>query len=171
MRISREQAFMQVAHIWARRSTCMRRNIGAVIVVGNRLVSTGYNGAPAGDPHCDGLTCIPPGERGCTRALHAEYNAICRLPEQFQDDTKAMFTTESPCLACASLIATCKITRVYYENEYRLDAGVKFLIRNKIAVFKMTPSGLLIRKDLSGDNTTLTEELLGGDLYGCTQWR
>src|SRR5215831_10652027 len=81
-RITRWQAFMQTAEVWSRRSTCMRRNVGAVIAVNDRIVSVGYNGAPPGEPHCDGKTCIPPGCIGCARAVHAEINAIKYLPSE-----------------------------------------------------------------------------------------
>ena len=101
-RISREQAFMLTAGVWAQRSTCMRRNVAAVIVVYNHIVSIGYNGAPAGEPHCDGQTCVPPGLTGCIRAIHAEVNALNYLPQEFIRLPKQMYTTESPCIACAA---------------------------------------------------------------------
>lgn len=161
-RISREQAFMQTAEVWARRSTCCRRSIGCVIVVNDRIVSTGYNGAPAGEPHCDGVSCVPPGQIGCTRALHAEYNAIERVPAEFLVTPKKMFVTESPCIACASRIIDGPIknfTHIYYLNEYRVDVGIKNIIISRIDVFRMTPSGFICRKSLDERNC-LTEELI-----------
>src|SRR6516165_4578533 len=96
---------MRTAEVFSCRSTCMRRNVGAVIVVNNRIVSVGYNGAPAGEPHCDGKTCIAPGTIGCSRAIHAEINAINHLPQELIKAPKQLFVTESPCPACAAVIA------------------------------------------------------------------
>ena len=75
--------FMEIARVIASRSTCLRRHIGAVIVKGKQIVSTGYNGAPAGHPHCADLGCarehVPSGQRSeLCRAAHAEQNAICQ---------------------------------------------------------------------------------------------
>lgn len=151
-RISREQAFMLTAEVWSRRSTCMRRNIGAVIVVNDRIVSTGYNGAPSGQPHCDGKTCIPPGMLGCTRTLHAETNAIDRIPAEFLITPKQMYCTESPCIACAAKISggpAKNFTAVYYLNEYRVAIGIENLLLSGIQVYRMTPAGFLCRKFLN----------------------
>ncbi len=158
-RISREQAFMQTAEVWAQRSTCMRRNVGCVVVVNDRIVSTGYNGAPSGEPHCDGETCIPPGQVGCTRTVHAEYNAIARVPDEFLTTPKKMFVTESPCVACAARIIdgpAKNFTHIYYLNEYRVDTGIKNMIMANIDVYRMTPSGFIIRK-LITDHCTMEE--------------
>jgi dCMP deaminase len=148
-RISREQAFMQTAEVWSRRSTCMRRNVGAVIVVNNHIVSIGYNGAPPGEPHCDGTTCIPPGLLGCARAIHAEINAIDFLPDQFVRVPKHLYVTESPCPACAARLVDGPVKNflsVTFFHEYRVDSGIKTLIIGGIAVQRMTPSGYLVAK-------------------------
>lgn len=155
-RISREMAMMQTAEVWARRSTCMRRNVGAIIVVDKNIVSIGYNGAPPGEPHCDGLTCVPPGEPGCTRALHAEYNAIERLDPKFLRVSKVMYTTESPCIACATLIVNHHFSALYYLHEYRVDTGIKQLLKARMQVYRMTPGGMLIRKHLTDNQLTET---------------
>jgi len=161
-RITREQAFMLTAEVWARRSTCMRRNIGAVIVVNNHIIAVGYNGAAPGEPHCDGLTCIPPGMLGCSRTLHAETNAIDRVPSDHIITPKIMFCTESPCIACAAKIMDGPVrnfTAFYYLNEYRVDTGIKNLIMHKINVYRMTPSGFICRKSIDKCGN-LTEELV-----------
>jgi dCMP deaminase len=160
-RISRELAFMQVAEVFSRRSTCMRRNVGCVITVNENIVSIGYNGAPAGQPHCDGETCVVPGEIACSRTVHAEFNAISRVPTVFVKAPKRMFVTESPCIACASRITSGPIknfTAVYYLNEYRIDTGIRNIIMSGIDVFRMTPSGFIIRKLLDEDRC-MTEKL------------
>jgi dCMP deaminase len=157
-RISREQAFMQTAQVWAQRSTCFRRNVGAVVVVDSHIISQGYNGAPAGDPHCDGLTCYTR-ELGCIRSIHAEANAIKYCPSNYDDISKTMFTTESPCIACATIIHQHRFSAVYYLNEYRLTAGIKYLLLKGTRVFRMTPAGMIMHKLLI-DNE-LTETVLG----------
>lgn len=78
MRISREQMFMDIAEIVAKRSACLRNNVGAVIVnKENNIVAIGYNGVPSGIPHCTSECCI----KGCSLAIHAEDNAIRRMPK------------------------------------------------------------------------------------------
>ncbi len=160
-RISREQAFMQTAEVWAQRSTCGRRAVGAVVVVGNHIVATAYNGAPAGEAHCDFVTCVPPGQVGCMRAVHAERNAILYTPHQFKKISKTIYTTESPCSVCAQLIYENHFTDVYYLNQYRIEDGIKFLIRQGVRVRRMTPAGIILRKGLD-ENGNLTEELVDG---------
>ena len=161
-RITREQAFMLTAEVFSRRSTCMRRNVGAVIVVNNRIVSVGYNGAPPGEPHCDGETCVPAGAIGCARAVHAEINAINYLPKELIKDPKHLYVTESPCPACAAVIAngpTKNFVSVTYTNEYRVDSGIKVLIMAKIQVFRLTPSGYVLAKTLER-NGELAERVI-----------
>lgn len=144
-RISRHQAFMGCAEVWAQRSTCMRRAVGAVIVYEGTIISHGYNGAASGEPHCLGKNCVPPGEPGCTRAIHAEVNAIGRIPfDMFHFDGKILYTTESPCIACAARICQSHISAVYYLNEYRVKAGIDALVQKGIETFRMTPSGYVI---------------------------
>jgi len=142
---------MLTAQVWAQRSTCMRRNVGAVVAVNGRVVSLGYNGAPPGEPHCDGVNCVPPGQVGCARALHAESNAIRYIPDNFRHVSKTMFTTESPCLACATMIFEHQFLAIYYLNEYRDTVGIKHLIRMRTGVFRMTPAGMIMKKILRGD--------------------
>jgi dCMP deaminase len=158
-RISREQAHMLTASVWAQRSTCMRRNVGAVVVVDRRIVSHGYNGAPPGEPHCQGQDCVLPGHTGCTRAVHAEANAIRYIPPGYAHIAKSLFTTESPCIACAALIHDNGFSEVYYLNEYRLDTGIRHLLNQGTRVYRMTPAGMIIRKRLAsnGDNSLMEE--------------
>jgi dCMP deaminase len=150
IRPSREQCLMDTAAIWAKRSTCMRRAVGAVVAVDNRIVSIGYNGAPPGQPHCIGDGCATNG--ACTRAIHAEANAIRYVPRDFEHISKHMFTTESPCIVCAAMIVEFRFSAVYYSNEYRLDAGIKHLLRQGMSVYRMTPAGIIAKKSLVNDN-------------------
>ena len=78
MRISRDLMFMMMAEAAARRSTCRRLNVGAILTYQNNVVSIGYNGPPPGEPHCYGGDCGVP---MCTRSIHAEFNAIVRAAD------------------------------------------------------------------------------------------
>lgn len=144
-RISRQLAFMQTAQVWSQRSTCFRRNVGAVIVVNNSIVAIGYNGPLAGEPHCTGQYCVPPGKVGCQRAIHAEVNVLERVPESLRTSIKQLYVTESPCIACASIIENDKtISDIYYLNEYRVRAGLDMLVHAKRGVWRMTPAGYVV---------------------------
>jgi dCMP deaminase len=139
-RISRHTMFMDIAHVVSRRSTCFRRSIGAVLVYKNNIYSIGYNGPAAGEPHCIGLGCMPDGQLGCKRALHAEANAIDRCPSPIGC---TMYTTESPCLMCAELIIDSKISAMYYTHLYRVTEGAD-RVAQLIPVFRVTPSGYVV---------------------------
>lgn len=116
---------MQIAHLVATRATCPRRSVGALIVKDRRIVATGYNGAPAGLPHC------PPGGHehewptGCMRAghcirsLHAEQNALLQAAKiGIPCEGATMYVTCQPCNACAKMIVNAGIVRVIYEGDY-----------------------------------------------------
>jgi dCMP deaminase len=103
MRPTRPQMFMEIAHVVAKRSTCMRLNVGAVIVQDRRIVSIGYNGAPAGAPHCAGNDC--PGKHYCQETIHAEDNAMRHLPAGLRLVNNRVvdldvYVTDSPCASC-----------------------------------------------------------------------
>lgn len=122
--------FMEIARVVAHRSTCLHRQIGAVIVKGKQIVSTGYNGAPAGRPHCAMYSTtlksgcaregIPSGQRSeLCRAAHAEQNAInfaARYGIAIEGAT--IYTTTYPCSWCAKSIVNAGIARVVYQNYY-----------------------------------------------------
>jgi len=140
-RISRHQWFMGLAEITSHRSTCFRRAVGAVIVQRNNPIAFGYNGAQAGQPHCTGSTC--PTDGVCTRAIHAELNAIWRT-NSLDFYPMEMYTTESPCAHCAKHIIECGLIKeLYFLHEYRLKEGLELLVPI-IKVFRMTMSGYVI---------------------------
>jgi len=140
MRISRAMMYLQMAEAAARRSTCFRRSVGAILVKNNNVISIGYNGPESGEPHCTGRTC--PGATGCTRAVHAEVNVLSRAVKSPAYST--LFITESPCLDCATLLLGHQVQEVYYLHEYRLTEGLNLLRDNRVGVFRMTPGGYLI---------------------------
>ena len=141
-RISRHQMFMQIAEVASRRSTCFRRNVGTVIVANKNVISIGYNGPPAGDPHCTGNGCADPA-KGCHRAVHSEINALDRV-QGGGSWPWSMYCTESPCVACAQAIVDSKVVEVFYLNQYRLTDGIDRLLAGGILVWRMTPSGYII---------------------------
>lgn len=136
-RPSREQALMEVAEIYAKRSTCSRAHVGVVIAHEGRILSTGYNGAPTGMPHCD-HSSDPPDYPGCRTAVHAESNAIAFASKHgIRLFDSELYTTFSPCLACAQLIINAGIVRVYVQNEYRLSDGEDLLRLAKVDIIRV----------------------------------
>ncbi|WP_347246170.1 cytidine/deoxycytidylate deaminase family protein [Thermogutta sp.] len=131
-RPSWEATWLEVARVVAKRSTCRRRNVGAVIVDDlNRVVAVGYNGAPRGMAHCIDVGCLLDQNGSCIRTVHAEVNAIAQAGTQARGTT--LYTTTAPCLHCMYLIIQSGIKRVVYsdigphscELDYLKDAGVE----------------------------------------------
>lgn len=140
MRISRPQMFMEMAKVVAKRSTCMRLSVGAVVVYNRRVVSIGYNGVPAGSPHCTGNDC--PGKFGCTLTTHAEENAILYSPWGIA--SADIYVTNSPCQSCAEKIVQARFKRVFFEIPYRVTEPMGWLRKAKIEVYRITPAGHIL---------------------------
>jgi dCMP deaminase len=134
---------MSIAELVSRRSTCFRRNVGAVITVDHHIVSVGYNGVPAGEHHCTGNGCADP-KLGCTRAIHAEVNALTYVPKGAEGRRWVMYVTESPCPTCAREILSSPIGSVFFLHPYRLGEGRDILMGAGIRLYRMTPSGFII---------------------------
>ena len=120
-----------MAEVWARNSYCKRRQVGALLVKDNMIISDGYNGTPAGFEN------ICEDENGVTKpyVLHAEANAITKVAKSNNSSAGAtLYITASPCMECAKLIIQSGITRVVYRDAYRLDDGIKLLQRAGITV-------------------------------------
>jgi dCMP deaminase len=132
-RISKDHYFMNIAIEVAKRSTCTRRKIGAIIVsdVGE-IKSSGYNGNPRGLPHCDEMGCIrdklgiASGTRleTCT-AVHAEQNALIQAGTNSHGST--LYSTIVPCPICARMILNAQVARVVYIGDYSDLSGVELL--------------------------------------------
>lgn len=146
-RPSRDHIFMEIAYVLRKRSTCVRGQVGAIIVMGGRIISAGYNGAPPGAPHCSDLGCDVPGnshESGCQRAIHAEANAIA-FAARVGSSTEGgvLYCTHGPCLKCAQLIASAGISQVVFETPYRLPDGLELLDSLSIPTFQVqVPKGV-----------------------------
>ncbi|NLP18116.1 MAG: dCMP deaminase family protein [Firmicutes bacterium] len=118
--------FMEIAHVVAQRSTCLRRRVGAVLVRDKHILATGYNGAPTGLPHCHEVGClreerqIPPGERHeLCRGLHAEQNAIIQAAlHGITTKGSTLYVTCQPCVVCAKMLINAGVVRVVYQGDY-----------------------------------------------------
>lgn len=113
--------FMAIARIVATRSTCDRLRAGAVLVKDNRIISTGYNGSPSGQPHCDGAEGHLMEEGHCVRTIHAEHNAILQaaIVPGMSTDGATLYTLYSFCIHCTKYVIAAKIKRVVIGKMYR----------------------------------------------------
>ena len=128
-RPSWHQYFMTITRQVAERSTCLRAKVGAVIVRDRNIVATGYNGAPAGLPHCTDVGCLvyssrtPSGEieENCFRTIHAEINAIAQAAKNGACIRDAdIYITHTPCIHCMKVLLNTGIRAIYYERDYKL---------------------------------------------------
>ena len=126
-RPSWDEYFMEMAEVTAKRSTCLRRRVGAVIVQEKHIMAAGYNGAPRGIRHCDERGgClrekmnVPSGERHeLCMALHAEQNAIVQAATLGQSiEGATMYITHQPCAICAKMIINAGIKRIIVKEGY-----------------------------------------------------
>src|SRR5688572_31328414 len=142
-----DDIYMDLAATLARRSHCVKAQVGAVLTKDTRIVSLGYNGPPAGTHNCDEewpeTGCARDSKGSCSLALHAEQNAILyatRNNVSMQGAT--LYVTLSPCIACARVIFTTGIKKVFYKDSYASfkglpsDEGVDFLRRFGVEVIK-----------------------------------
>ncbi len=118
--------FFDITKLVATRSTCLRREVGAVIVKDKRILATGYNGAPTGLPHCMDAGClreqlhIPSGERQeICRGIHAEQNALIQAARfGISVDGSTIYVTHHPCIVCAKLLINAGIKCIKYLEDY-----------------------------------------------------
>jgi len=143
-RPSWETYFMDITFLVAKRSTCLRRTVGALIVKDKRILSTGYNGAPTGIKHCIETGClreklnVPSGERHeLCRGIHAEQNAIIQAAyhgASIKDAT--LFCTNMPCSICAKMIINAGLKKVYYHSGYADSMSEEMLTEAGIDLIK-----------------------------------
>ena len=129
-RPSWDEYFMTITRQVAERSTCLRAKVGAVIVRDRSIIATGYNGAPAGMPHCLDVGCLvyesktPVGdvETNCFRTIHAEINAIAQAARNgSRIDGADVYVTHTPCIHCLKVLVNTGVKRVFYEKPYKID--------------------------------------------------
>ena len=135
-----DDIYMELAQKLAMRSHCVKISVGAVLTKDTRIISLGYNGPPAGTHNCDQewpeTGCARDRKGGCSLAIHAEENAILyAVKNGTQINGATLYTTLSPCIACARLILSSGIKAVFYADSYAAykglpsDEGVDFLTK------------------------------------------
>jgi len=142
-----EEYFMDITRLVAKRGTCLRRQVGAVLVKDKRILATGYNGAPSGVPHCQEVGClrekknIPSGERHeLCRGLHAEQNAIIQAAfHGIRIADATLYCTNQPCVICTKMIINAGIREILYESGYGDDLAREMLGEAKIPIRQFIP--------------------------------
>jgi dCMP deaminase len=136
---------MDIARLVARRATCTRRAVGAIVVKDRRILATGYNGAPSGVRHCSEVGClreqldVPSGERHeLCRGIHAEQNAIIQAAYHgVRIKGAKLFCTNLPCSICAKMIINAGIACIVYENGYADTLSQEMLAEAKVELVKL----------------------------------
>ncbi|NMP22594.1 deoxycytidylate deaminase [Sulfobacillus harzensis] len=118
MRASWSDYFLEMSLLVATRSTCPRRQVGAVLVRDQRVIATGYNGAPHGQPHCTEVGCLM--ENGhCVRTIHAELNALLQCARYgIATQGVDLYCTDMPCRYCARALVQAGVERIFYLRPY-----------------------------------------------------
>jgi len=145
-RPSWDEYFLEVARLVSKRSTCVRRSVGAVLVKEKRILATGYNGAPSGLKHCIDIGClrqklkIPSGERHeLCRALHAEQNALIQASLYgISVKGSTLYATNQPCVICAKMLINAGIREIVILDGYPDKMAMEFLKEAKIRVRKIS---------------------------------
>ena len=124
---------MEVAESFAKLSSAVRLQVGAIVVKDDRIISIGYNGMPSGWDNC-----CEEDNKTKPEVIHAESNAISKLARGNESGEGAtMFVTHQPCIDCAKLIYQSGIATVYYKNEYRSTQGLDFLNKSDVRIVKV----------------------------------
>ena len=154
-----DDIYMDLAENLAKRSHCVRAQVGAVLTKDTRIVSLGYNGPPAGTHNCDlewpGEGCPRDSKGSCSLALHAEQNAILYASKNnVTIEGATLYVTLSPCISCARVIYTTGIKKVYFLHSYAdykglpTDEGVEFLRKFGVDVQRYTKPAAAVSEGL-----------------------
>jgi len=143
-RPSWDEYFLQLARLVSKRSTCLRRQVGAVLVKDKKILATGYNGVPSGIRHCSDIGClrdklkIPSGQRHeLCRGLHAEQNVLLQAAlHGVSTKGSAVYITNQPCMICAKMLINAGIRQLIIADGYPDDLAKEFLREAKIKVRK-----------------------------------
>jgi dCMP deaminase len=138
---------MAITRLVARRSTCLRRSVGAVLVKNKRILATGYNGAPAGLRHCEEVGClrenssIPSGVRHeLCRGLHAEQNVIIQAAYHgISIQGSTLYCTNKPCVICSKMIINAGIETIFYEEGYDDPLSDQMFLEAGLTVERLNP--------------------------------
>lgn len=140
-----DEYFLDIAELVSRRSSCLRRSVGAVLVKERRILATGYNGAPTGLRHCLDLGClreqqhVPSGERHeLCRGLHAEQNSIIQAALHGVGVREAtLYCTNHPCVICAKMIINAGVAKVIFREGYSDQLSDEMLKEAGVSVCKI----------------------------------
>ena len=138
-----DMRYLRMAKIWAENSYCKRRQVGALVVKDQMIISDGFNGTPSGFENvCEENNVTLP------YVLHAEANAITKLARSSNNsDGATLYVTDAPCIECSKLIIQAGIKRVVYSREYRLDDGIKLLRQANVKVEFLNPDKYVSEQD------------------------
>ena len=136
---------MEMVEVIKKRSTCLRRQVGAIIVKDKRIIATGYNGSPVGCKHCEEVGClrdqlkIPSGERHeLCRAIHAEQNALVQAAYSGTSvKDSIMYITTQPCSLCAKMIINAGVTKILFKGDYPDELAMEMLKEAGVRVVKI----------------------------------
>lgn len=137
--------FIEFARLAAKRSSCLRRSVGAVLVKDNHVLATGYNGAPSKTSHCEELGClreklnVPSGERHeLCRGLHAEQNAIIQAARHgFSIEGSTLYCTTHPCVICTKMLINAGVKMIYYTEGYSDELSAAMLKESGVEIVKI----------------------------------
>ncbi len=146
MRPEWDKYFMDLLEVIKTRSTCMRRQVAAIIVKDKQIISTGYNGAPKGIFHCDQVGClreklsIPSGEKHeLCRGIHAEQNAIIQASMHgVSIEGTEIYITHSPCVLCSKMLINAGIKRITFKGDYPDKLALDLLGEAGVEVVRYT---------------------------------
>ncbi len=141
---------MTITRQVAERSTCLRAKVGAIIVRDRSILATGYNGSPAGLPHCTDIGCLiyesrtPDGdiEQNCYRTIHAEINAITQAAKNGSAISDAdVYVTHTPCIHCMKVLINTGVRTVYYDKPYKLRTIDELLKYARVKLVQVKAEG------------------------------
>lgn len=123
--------FMRIAELVKKRSTCIKQHVGAVLVKDSYIISTGYNGAPRGLPHCSEQTCLRQTlgsleKSHLCRGVHAEQNTIIQAAiHGVSTENSTVYSTHFPCMSCTKILINAGVKEIVYARDYDLDNEIK----------------------------------------------
>ncbi|MFQ3548688.1 MAG: deaminase [Armatimonadota bacterium] len=134
-----DEVYMDVVEIIAKRSTCLRKRVGAVITIDHRILSHGYNGVPSGHPHCIDTNCCLKEAAGTEEykvCIHAEQNAICQCAKRgLAVEGATLYVNADVCITCAKLMVASGIRRCVVKRDHKgTSDGIDLLKKSGIEV-------------------------------------
>ena len=150
MRPDWDSYFMKIASAVSERSTCDRASVGCVLVLDKRILTTGFNGSPAGQEHCDEIGHLMV-DGHCVRTIHAETNAIIQAAlHGISSRGSTCYVTHLPCINCTKALINAGIIRIVYAEAYRVDEN---------AMMFLHAAGIELTQHLNGMNENSSQSL------------